>query len=58
MESITKNRQSAETLRTMIARAYGADAVPEGDDFAEEMVRLFGQGLEVRHDGSDRGGAR
>lgn len=37
MESITKNRQSAATLAAMIARAYGADAVPEGDDFAEEM---------------------
>ncbi|MEV0609909.1 aminoglycoside phosphotransferase family protein [Polymorphospora rubra] len=32
MESITKNRQSPATLRAMIARAYGPDQVPEGDD--------------------------
>jgi len=37
MESITKNRQSVDTLRAMIARAYGADAVPAGDDFAAEL---------------------
>ena len=37
MESITKNRQSPETLRAMIARAYGPDQVPSGDDFAEEL---------------------
>jgi aminoglycoside phosphotransferase (APT) family kinase protein len=29
MESITKNRQSPATLRAMIARAYGADQVPD-----------------------------
>jgi aminoglycoside phosphotransferase (APT) family kinase protein len=37
MESITKNRQSPATLRAMIARAYGSDQVPAGDDFAEEL---------------------
>lgn len=37
MESITKNRQSAATLRAMIAKAYGDSAVPEGDDFATEL---------------------
>lgn len=38
MESITKNRQSPATLRAMIERAYGAELVPEGDDFAEEFT--------------------
>jgi aminoglycoside phosphotransferase (APT) family kinase protein len=37
MESITKNRQSPETLRAMIAKAYGPEQVPAGDDFAEEL---------------------
>ncbi|MCR6712845.1 MAG: aminoglycoside phosphotransferase family protein [Demequina sp.] len=37
MESITKNRQSLDTLRAMVARAYGPGAVPGGDDFAEEL---------------------
>jgi aminoglycoside phosphotransferase (APT) family kinase protein len=32
MESITKNRQSIDTLRKMVARAYGPDLAPEGDD--------------------------
>ena len=32
MESITKNRQSVETLRKMVARAYGPDQVPDEDD--------------------------
>lgn len=31
MESITKNRQTPQTLRAMVARAYGADQVPEDD---------------------------
>ncbi|MEU5874021.1 aminoglycoside phosphotransferase family protein [Glycomyces sp. NPDC047369] len=31
MESVTKNRQSPETLRAMVARAYGEDQVPDGD---------------------------
>jgi aminoglycoside phosphotransferase (APT) family kinase protein len=37
MESITKNRQSLETLRRMVARAYGADQVIETDDFVDEL---------------------
>jgi aminoglycoside phosphotransferase (APT) family kinase protein len=37
VESITKNRQSAATLRTMIARAYGDAEVPERDDAAVEL---------------------
>lgn len=37
-ESITKNRQSHDTLRAMVARAYGPDRVPQGDgDWAEEL---------------------
>jgi len=30
MESITKNRQSLDTLRAMVTRAYGKDQVPSG----------------------------
>ncbi len=37
MESITKNRQSAETLQSMIARAYGADQVPVGEGWVGEL---------------------
>lgn len=37
MESITKNRQPAATLRAMIARAYGEAQVPEHDGFATEL---------------------
>lgn len=37
MESITKNRQSIETLRAMAARAYGPGAVPAGDDWVSEL---------------------
>ncbi|MGC3994846.1 MAG: aminoglycoside phosphotransferase family protein [Propionicimonas sp.] len=37
MESITKNRQSPETLRRMVARAYGPDQVVDSDDFAVEL---------------------
>jgi aminoglycoside phosphotransferase (APT) family kinase protein len=38
VESITKNRQSAETLRAMVARAYGGDQVPvEGDGWVSEL---------------------
>ncbi|MEW2398026.1 aminoglycoside phosphotransferase family protein [Streptomyces sp. NPDC046862] len=37
-ESITKNRQSPQTLRAMIERAYGIAQVPEGEDFAEEIT--------------------
>lgn len=37
MESITKNRQSTKVLKQMIAKAYGDDLVPAGDDFASEL---------------------
>jgi aminoglycoside phosphotransferase (APT) family kinase protein len=37
MESITKYRQSPETLRRMIERAYGPEFVPSTDDFATEL---------------------
>jgi aminoglycoside phosphotransferase (APT) family kinase protein len=37
MESITKNRQSQETVRTMIERAYGTDQVPIGDGWLDEL---------------------
>lgn len=37
MDSITKNRQSVDTLRAMVARAYGPDAVPDGDAWVEEL---------------------
>jgi len=38
MESTTKNRQSPETLRALIERAYGSDAVPVTSDFAHEIT--------------------
>ncbi|MDT0322260.1 phosphotransferase family protein [Streptomyces millisiae] len=37
-ESITKNRQSPQTLRAMIERAYGIAQVPEREGFAEEIT--------------------
>jgi aminoglycoside phosphotransferase (APT) family kinase protein len=38
VESITKNRQSTETLRAMVARAYGAGQVPAGSaDWVSEL---------------------
>src|SRR5674476_273100 len=37
MESITKYRQSPQTLRRMIERAYGPGLVPPTDDFATEL---------------------
>jgi aminoglycoside phosphotransferase (APT) family kinase protein len=37
VESITKNRQSPDTLRKMVARAYGPDQVVADDDFAAEL---------------------
>ncbi|WP_393071681.1 phosphotransferase family protein [Streptomyces sp. LN704] len=38
MESITKNRQSVEALRTMVARAYGPDEVCDaGEDWFREL---------------------
>jgi aminoglycoside phosphotransferase (APT) family kinase protein len=42
MESITKNRQSSATLRAMIARAYGADQVPDERD--TDWVSELGHG--------------
>lgn len=36
MDSATKNRQDAATLRRMIARAYGSAQVPATDDFYQE----------------------
>ncbi|MCM4082816.1 phosphotransferase family protein [Paractinoplanes hotanensis] len=41
MESITKNRQSLDTLRAMVARAYGKDQVPSG---TAEWVHELGHG--------------
>ncbi|MEU0739825.1 aminoglycoside phosphotransferase family protein [Streptomyces sp. NPDC006134] len=39
MESITKNRQSVEALRTMVARAYGPDEVCDaGEDWVGELT--------------------
>lgn len=38
MESVTKNRQSLDTLRAMVARAYGEDQVPSGTaEWAHEL---------------------
>ncbi|GAA2674107.1 MULTISPECIES: aminoglycoside phosphotransferase family protein [Actinosynnema] len=38
MESITKNRQSEDTLLAMVERAYGPDRVPEaGTDWVSEL---------------------
>ncbi|WP_394554399.1 phosphotransferase family protein [Agromyces sp. MMS24-JH15] len=37
MESITKNRQSTQTLLAMIARAYGPDLVPDADAEVTEL---------------------
>lgn len=37
MESITKNRQPVEVLRTMVARAYGSGQVPDGDRWFDEL---------------------
>lgn len=41
MESVTKNRQSPETLRTMIERAFGPQQVPDGEGFATELTYGF-----------------
>ena len=39
MESITKNRQTVESLRTMVARAYGPDEVCDtGEDWVGELT--------------------
>jgi aminoglycoside phosphotransferase (APT) family kinase protein len=37
VQSITKNRQPASALRAMVARAFGQDQVPEGEEWAEEL---------------------
>jgi aminoglycoside phosphotransferase (APT) family kinase protein len=37
VESITKNRQSAEVLRAMAERAYGPGRVPDGEGWAAEL---------------------
>ena len=37
MDSVTKNRQAVGTLRAMAGRAYGADLVPDGDGWVEEL---------------------
>jgi aminoglycoside phosphotransferase (APT) family kinase protein len=37
MESITKNRQPAAVLRAMAGRAYGADLVPDGVSWVDEL---------------------
>jgi aminoglycoside phosphotransferase (APT) family kinase protein len=37
MESNTKNRQPAETLRAMVAKAYGPGSAPAGDDWVSEL---------------------
>ena len=37
IESITKNRQSAETLRAVVDRAFGPARVPVGEDWFEEL---------------------
>lgn len=41
MESVTKNRQSIETLRTMVERGFGPQQVPGGDGFATELTDGF-----------------
>ncbi|HTJ70780.1 MAG TPA: aminoglycoside phosphotransferase family protein [Actinospica sp.] len=37
MESITKYRQAPEVLRAMIARAYGDDRAPDGENWFSEL---------------------
>jgi len=37
VESVTKNRQAAGTLRAMAGRAYGAGLVPDGDGWVAEL---------------------
>lgn len=54
MESITKNRQPAETLKAMVARAYGPDRVPEGEDWFEELGHgWFNVAYRIRLRGGD-----
>ncbi|MCY1139032.1 aminoglycoside phosphotransferase family protein [Actinoplanes sp. Pm04-4] len=44
MESITKNRQSLDSLRAMVARAYGDDQVPSGTSSEGDWVQELGHG--------------
>jgi aminoglycoside phosphotransferase (APT) family kinase protein len=37
VESVTKNHQPLETLRAMAGRAYGADLVPGGEGWVDEL---------------------
>jgi aminoglycoside phosphotransferase (APT) family kinase protein len=37
VESNTKNRQPAETLRAMVAKAYGPGSAPAGEDWVSEL---------------------
>lgn len=55
MESITKNRQSLETLRAMIVRAYGRDQAPIGAEWVDELGHgWFNVAYRIRlRDGSD-----
>ncbi|MET0496016.1 MAG: aminoglycoside phosphotransferase family protein [Actinoplanes sp.] len=55
MESITKNRQSLETLRAMIERAYGSEQVPRGDGWWDELTHgWFNVAYRIRlRDGAD-----
>ena len=55
MESITKNRQSLETVRAMIERAYGSDQVPVGDGWLDELGHgWFNVAYRIRlRDGAD-----
>ncbi len=50
MESITKNRQPAETLRAMVERAYGRDRVPaDGAEWASELgFGMFNAAYRIR----------
>ncbi|HEY1094148.1 MAG TPA: aminoglycoside phosphotransferase family protein [Glycomyces sp.] len=55
MESITKNRQAPQTLKAMVAKAFGPDEVPDGEDFAEELGHgWFNVAYKIRlNDGRD-----
>ena len=55
MHSITKNRQTLETLRAMIERAYGSDQVPVGDGWWDELTHgWFNVAYRIRlRDGGD-----
>ncbi|GAA2759021.1 phosphotransferase family protein [Actinopolymorpha rutila] len=55
MESITKNRQSPQTLKAMVARAYGPDQVPADDEWVSELGHgWFNVAYQIRlRDGSN-----